>query len=257
MHSHASSFTFPEVISLKPSLLPLLFRQSHRVPAVLKYLRGLFKGSQTFTTLSVLYYPTAPDSKGRLYPRTTGAQKLPRSFRSLLFGNTHTEIDLVGSHYQLFQRLAFQHLNVVLPGVQALRFMIQADIDSLPSSTLPALTTAQKDLPTILLNSAGGHSWSLSPIRLLAFPQCPGCSTGHLPLLLTGMPPPFWDSLTPWTLKSHRVTRRTPPLTLPSLLALPSPCPPLQSLRLRACPPSCCPFRYSRSAFGFSTHAVQ
>jgi len=145
-----STFTFPEIISLTPSLLPLLFRQSHRVPAVLKYLRALVKGPHTFTTLSVLYSPTAPDSKGRLYPKAVGAQKLPRSFRSLLFGSTHTEIDLVGSHYQLFQRLAFAHLDVVLPGVQALRYMIRVDIDSLPSSAPPELSTAPKDLPTIL-----------------------------------------------------------------------------------------------------------
>lgn len=148
-----SGFTFPEVLSLSPSLLPLVFRQSHRHPAASKYFRALVKGSHTLTTLSVLYTPTAPDSKGRLYPKTIGAQKLPKSFRSLLFSSTHTEIDLVGSHYQLFQRLSLLHLDLALPGVLALRSMIREDIASLPSSASPDLASAPKALPTILLNS--------------------------------------------------------------------------------------------------------
>ena len=167
MDTPTSSFTFPEIISLSPSLLPLVFRQSHRSPAASKYLRALVKGSHTLTTLSVLYSPTAPDSKGRLNPKTIGAQKLPKSFRSLLFGNTHTEIDLVGSHYQLFQRLALSHLNIVLPGVQTLRFMIRTDIDSRPSSASLDLASAPKALPTILLNST--LEATLDHFRLLGY----------------------------------------------------------------------------------------
>ena len=49
-------------------------------------------------------FPSASDLKGPLYPSRLGAAKLPKPLRLLLFGATHHEIDLIGSHYQFFQR---------------------------------------------------------------------------------------------------------------------------------------------------------
>ena len=149
----ATCFTFPEIVSLKPSYLPLLFRQAHRSPPVLRYLRSLVKGSHTLSCLSIPYRPSAPDCRGRLYPSTVGAQKLPRSFRSLLFGSTHSEIDLVGSHYQLFQRLSSVYLGVTLPSVLELHTLIRDDIRTLLPPLSSSLSRAPKDLLTILLNS--------------------------------------------------------------------------------------------------------
>ena len=57
----------------------------------------------------------APDNKGRLYPRPLGAQHLPKTIRALLFGNSHTEVDLIGSRYQLFQKLSLSLLQIHLP----------------------------------------------------------------------------------------------------------------------------------------------
>ena len=59
-------------------------------------LRALLRGS--------IYCPL--HGRGRLSPSSLGAQKLPKHHRALLFGCTHTELDLVGSHYQLYQRYA-------------------------------------------------------------------------------------------------------------------------------------------------------
>lgn len=101
----STSFTFPEAVSLPADRFPSLFRQASGTPALLRYLRTLLKGSHLLPALSVHYQPSAPDGRGRLYPSSLGAQKLPKHFRTLLFGRTHTELDLVGSHYQLFQRL--------------------------------------------------------------------------------------------------------------------------------------------------------
>ena len=100
------SFTFPEVISLPTTHLPLVFQHAKHQPQVLKYLRALVQGTKYLPSLAVTYRPTSPDRKGRLYPSPLGAQRLPQAIRTLLFGSTHYEIDLIGSHYQLFQKFA-------------------------------------------------------------------------------------------------------------------------------------------------------
>ena len=70
----------------------------------------------------------------------TPALLAPKSFlapfRSLLFGSTHSEIDLVGSHYQLFQRLSFLYLGVILPSVRDLRTLIRNNVNTLPPPLL-------------------------------------------------------------------------------------------------------------------------
>ena len=100
------SFTFPEVISLPTTHLPLVFQHAKHQPQVLKYLRALVQGTKYLPSLAITYRPTSPDRKGRLYPSPLGAQRLPRAIRTLLFGSSHYEIDLIGSHYQLFQKFA-------------------------------------------------------------------------------------------------------------------------------------------------------
>ena len=98
------SFTFPEVISLPTTHLPLVFQHAKHQPQVLKYLRALVQGSKYLPSLSITYRPTAPDHKGHLYPRPLGTQRLPRAIRTLLFGSSHHEIDLIGSHYHSSSR---------------------------------------------------------------------------------------------------------------------------------------------------------
>ena len=92
-------------------------------------------GSQLLPALSVHYQPSAPDGRGRLYPSSLGAQKLPKHFRTLLFGRTHTELDLVGSHYQLFQRYAEQLLSSTLPSVDTLRGLLTEDMKAFFSAS--------------------------------------------------------------------------------------------------------------------------
>lgn len=150
----SSSFTFPEVFDFPLSVFPLLFRKASHTPALLRYLRALHKGSQILLSLSVLYRPSALDQRGRLYPLAIGAQKLPKHYRALLFGRTHWELDIVGSHYQLFQRFTNMLLGVSLPAIDQLRAMLTDDFRSTHPAFLLRHPTAPKDLPAILLNSS-------------------------------------------------------------------------------------------------------
>ena len=147
------SFTFPEVISLPTTHLPLVFQHAKHQPQVLKYLRALVQGTKYLPSLAITYRPTSPDRKGRLYPSPLGAQRLPRAIRTLLFGSSHYEIDLIGSHYQLFQKFALSLLQIPLPSIQDLRSLLRTDMEVPPSRVLELSPTAVKDLPTFLLNS--------------------------------------------------------------------------------------------------------
>ena len=149
----APSFTFPEVISLPTTHLPLVFQHAKHQPQVLKYLRALVQGTKYLPSLAITYRPTSPDRKGRLYPSPLGAQRLPRAIRTLLFGSSHYEIDLIGSHYQLFQKFALSLLQIPLPSIQDLRSLLRTDMEVPPSRVLELSPTAVKDLPTFLLNS--------------------------------------------------------------------------------------------------------
>ena len=147
------SFTFPEVISLPTTHLPLVFQHAKHQPQVLKYLRALVQGTKYLPSLAITYRPTSPDRKGRLYPSPLGAQRLPRAIRTLLFGSTHYEIDLIGSHYQLFQKFALSLLQIPLPSIQDLRSLLHTDMEVPPCRVLELSPTAVKDLPTFLLNT--------------------------------------------------------------------------------------------------------
>ena len=87
-----------------------------------------------------------------------GAQKLPKTLRSLLFGRTHYEVDLTGSHYQFFSRLASTLLQLSLPSVVDFRALLREDMIATSSDFLTHNPTAPKDLPTILLNSTLGDT---------------------------------------------------------------------------------------------------
>ena len=153
------TFTFTEVSSFPLPLLPLLFRHFKHTPAIICYLRALSNLRMcTLQPLSVLYRPTSSDSYGRLYCSPLGAQKLPKILRSLLFGNTHYEVDLTGSHYQFFSRLARNLLQLPLPSIADLRTLLREDMVATSSDFLPHHPTAPKDLPTILLNSTLGDT---------------------------------------------------------------------------------------------------
>ena len=152
-------FTFTEVPSLSLPLLPLLFRHFKQAPAIIRYLRALSNlRACTLQPLSVLYRPTSTDSYGRLYCSPLGAQKLPKTLRSLLFGRTHYEVDLTGSHYQFFSRLASTLLQLSLPSVVDFRALLREDMIATSSDFLTHHPTAPKDLPTILLNSTLGDT---------------------------------------------------------------------------------------------------
>ena len=147
------------ISSLSWPLLPLLFRHFKQAPAIIRYLCALSNlRACTLQPLSVLYRPTSTDSYGRLYCSPLGTQKLPKTLRSLLFGRTHYEVDLTGSHYQFFSRLASTLLQLSLPSVVDFRALLREDMIATSSDFLTHHPTAPKDLPTILLNSTLGDT---------------------------------------------------------------------------------------------------
>ena len=130
-----------------------LFRFYRQSPVVLRYLRATYSlRASSLQGLSVHYRPSASDHRGRLYPAQLGAAKLPKPLRLLLFGATHHEIDLVGSHYQIFQKFHAKFFSDILPTVQHLRELLSADM-SPPCPLLHMRPKAPKDLPTHLLNA--------------------------------------------------------------------------------------------------------
>ena len=133
---------------------PLLFRLYKQSPSITRYLRAIYSlRTSSLQGLSVHYCPSATDHKGRLYPSQIGAAKLPKTLRLLLFGSDHHEIDLVGSHYQLFQRFHALSANNPLPTVQQLRSLLSDDMRVPPCTVLRERPKAPKDLPTHLLNA--------------------------------------------------------------------------------------------------------
>ena len=58
------------------------------------------KGSKPF---SVEYIAAAEDGMGRLYARQSCAQRLLRILRTILYGDSHWEVDISGAHYELLR----------------------------------------------------------------------------------------------------------------------------------------------------------
>ena len=148
------TLTLPEIPSLPMKFSSPLFRFYRDSPKVLRYLRATYSlRASSLHGLSVHYRPSASDHIGRLYPTHLGAAKLPKPLRLLLFGATHHEIDLVGSHYQIFQKFHAKFFSDILPTVQHLRNLLYEDMRIPPCPLLHLRPKAPKDLPTHLLNS--------------------------------------------------------------------------------------------------------
>ena len=170
----SSAFTFQGSPDFPISVFPQLARKAAQFPPLQRYLRALQKCPSSIPTISVLYRPTADDQRGRLYPLALGASKLSRHYRALLFGRSHTEIDITGSQYQFFQRFASSLLGISLPSIDQLRHLLKEDFIASNSRFLVHHPTSPKDLPTILLNSSleatllhyrGKGYWPSQPIR--------------------------------------------------------------------------------------------
>ena len=146
------TLTLPEVPSLPVKFSSPLFRFYRQSPGVLRYLRATYSlRASSLHGLSVHYRPSASDHRGRLYPAQLGAAKLPKPLRLLLFGATHHEIDLVGSHYQIFQKFHAKFSSDILPTVQHLRELLSADMSIPPCPLLHMRPKAPK--ATHLLNA--------------------------------------------------------------------------------------------------------
>ena len=147
--SSVPTLTLPEIPSLPTKFSSPLFRFYRHSPKVLRYLRATYSlRTSSLQGLSVYYRPSASDHIGRLYPTHLGAAKLPKPLRLLLFGATHHEIDLVGSHYQIFQKFHAKFFDDILPTVQHLRNLLYEDMRIPPCPLLHLRPKAPKDLPT-------------------------------------------------------------------------------------------------------------
>ena len=56
--------------------------------------------------LQMTYWRASNDGKGRFYAQGPAAQRLPKELRTLLFGRTHAELDIIGAFYEIIRRLA-------------------------------------------------------------------------------------------------------------------------------------------------------
>jgi len=105
-------------------------------------------------SIEIDYSPKAADNHGRRYCCTVGGQRLPRAARLELFGQTHCEIDLKGSFYELVRRLGllFAPDLVPLPNIDEFRAQIARDpyiqkVEAICPDTI-------KQLPLRIINSS-------------------------------------------------------------------------------------------------------
>ena len=76
--------------------------QTHRNEAI-QYLRQFRQDTGKPCVLEVQY---SRRNGARLYAQRNTAQCLPKRVRTLFFGSTHTEIDMIAAHLQLFLHAA-------------------------------------------------------------------------------------------------------------------------------------------------------
>ena len=146
--------------------------------------------------LCVEYIAAAEDGLGRLYARQVSAQSLSRDARCLLYGQTHTEIDMSGAHYEILRRSTGASS---LPPIAQLREIIATDCNH----TGEDFDTFVKLLPLRLLNSGAdralsyareqGHYLSDRAISLFREIETSEYTSPHSP----SNPPPY-----PWRLVS-------------------------------------------------------
>ena len=105
-------------------------------------------------SIEIGYSPRASDHKGRKYCCTMGGQRIPRAARILLFGRSHSEIDLKGSFYELVRRLGLRYLpnHIPLPAIDDLRTMLSCDpyIQAVEANRPHTI----KQLPLRIINSS-------------------------------------------------------------------------------------------------------
>ena len=87
------------------------------------------------TGLKITYWRTSSDGKGRYYAQGPAAQRLPQELRILLYGRTHTEIDVIGAFYEIIRRTALTlgttedaERPPPIPGVEQARHIIEQEL---------------------------------------------------------------------------------------------------------------------------------
>ena len=85
--------------------------------------------------LKITYWRTSSDGKGRYYAQGPAAQRLPKELRTLLYGRTHTEIDVIGAFYEIIRRTALTlgtseeaERPPPIPGVEQARHIIEQEL---------------------------------------------------------------------------------------------------------------------------------
>ena len=122
-------------------------------------------------SVEIDYSPKAPDNLGRKYCCTIGGQRMPRAVRTLLFGQSHSEVDLKGSFYELVRRLGLQYApdHLPLPAIDELRTVlardpyIQAAEDVCPNTI--------KRLPLRVINSTPDSAFRSFPAIIKGSPN--------------------------------------------------------------------------------------
>ena len=76
----------------------------HFPPLAAYWQHAKHKGHATQAGLTVTYWRTSNDGKGRLYAQGPAAQRLPNQLRLLLYERTHVEIDIIGAFYEIIRR---------------------------------------------------------------------------------------------------------------------------------------------------------
>jgi len=92
-----------------------------------------------------------------MYAHGDSAQRVPRGFRLLLYGDTHVELDMTGAFYELTRRLAQSRLGRggMLPPIAALRARLRQVFTQLVTRNQEDLETVVKKWPLFALN--GSH----------------------------------------------------------------------------------------------------
>ena len=101
--------------------------------------------------LLVPYSARVVDDKGRIYAHGDSAQRLPRAFRLLLYGNTHVEIDMIGAFYELVRRLAQSrfHAGGMLPYITDLRGQLRVTLSRIAAHSHSEVPTLVRKWPLV------------------------------------------------------------------------------------------------------------
>ena len=141
-----------QIFQEHPSIsIPIVERYLHAFPQHLEAVtRYMAHGGQFSKPQVITYVATSHDDAGRLYATVEGSQRLPRQVRLLLFGATHSEIDMAGAFYEIVRRTMIRDFpaGIPLPPIRAFRTSIS---ECLPP-TMPQRDQLVKRLPSIAIN---------------------------------------------------------------------------------------------------------